>query len=727
MRYELAAAVLALAGAVAWAVSCGPDPGRQIEQARQHLRRGEEHIEAGRFAEAESELRAALQTTIPERALAYFKLGMACLGLKETERALAAFQQAIAADQSMRPARAELARLYLAAGNGTKAEEQIRALLAADPDDAEAQVLMAMSHLAGQRAREAREALSQALALDPRSAAAHLTLGRLLTSEGDDAAAARAIEEAIALDPARVDGYLALAETHRLRGDWAGAERALQRAAAAAPESGTPQILLGELYVMQGRHDAALALFTKLSRDGPDTWTAAKRLTELYLDREVMPEAQRRVAQHLATNSRDVEAHYLYGRLRLAEGQIDDGAAALERVLRAAPSFVRARYHLGLARLRQGHVESAIAELAECLRYQRDFLPAREALARVYFRGGRFDLARQEAMRFLAGRPHHFEMRLLAGDAALAGGDPEESGRISRELAAEYPDRYESHHRLGRVLARLGAHAAARAALEQALALSPSSVEVLADLVQVMEAAKQPYAERIQRVSAHVDANPEVALARLLLGQLMLAAGAPGAVEILEDVVHRHPGLLPAYYVLGGVYAARGELGAAKRNLERLVERDPSLIAPYVMLGMIEETEGNSAGAARRYQQALALDPRCAPAANNLGWHYAEREDDLDKALELAGRARAGLPDDPRVADTLGWILYRRGVYSAAVGPLREAATQMPENPEVRFHLGMAYLRNGEAEKARDELRSALDLGAFPSAGEARRALAEIG
>jgi Flp pilus assembly protein TadD len=51
----------------------------------------------------------------------------------------------------------------------------------------------------------------------------------------------------------------------------------------------------------------------------------------------------------------------------------------------------------------------------------------------------------------------------------------------------------------------------------------------------------------------------------------------------------------------------------------------------------------------------------------------------------------------------------------------------MPENPEVRFHLGMAYLRNGEAEKARDELRSALDLGAFPSAGEARRALAEIG
>jgi Flp pilus assembly protein TadD len=72
-------------------------------------------------------------------------------------------------------------------------------------------------------------------------------------------------------------------------------------------------------------------------------------------------------------------------------------------------------------------------------------------------------------------------------------------------------------------------------------------------------------------------------------------------------------------------------------------------------------------------------------------------------------------------------VLYRRGLYAAAIEPLKESADKLSDKGEVRYHLNMAYLRNGDKEKAQDEPNAALKLGSFPEAAEAERALREIG
>ena len=74
-------------------------------------------------------------------------------------------------------------------------------------------------------------------------------------------------------------------------------------------------------------------------------------------------------------------------------------------------------------------------------------------------------------------------------------------------------------------------------------------------------------------------------------------------------------------------------------------------------------------------------EPRFAPAANNLAWLYSEHGGDKEKALELAQRAKEAAPDDPHISDTLGWILYKRGVYQRAVGLLKESAAKLPDQP----------------------------------------------
>jgi len=99
----------------------------------------------------------------------------------------------------------------------------------------------------------------------------------------------------------------------------------------------------------------------------------------------------------------------------------------------------------------------------------------------------------------------------------------------------------------------------------------------------------------------------------------------------------------------------------------------------------------------------------------------------LEQALALAETARQAAPDNPYIADTLGWVLYHRATYERALGLLAESAQKLPENPTVQFHLGMVNLKLDRKEAAFQALNRALELdSSFREAEEARRALSEL-
>ena len=58
--------------------------------------------------------------------------------------------------------------------------------------------------------------------------------------------------------------------------------------------------------------------------------------------------------------------------------------------------------------------------------------------------------------------------------------------------------------------------------------------------------------------------------------------------------------------------------------------------------------------------------------------------------------------------DTLGRVYYKKGLYGSAIGEFPDCLTRIPETPAVIYHLGMAYCKNGDAQKARVELEKAL-------------------
>jgi tetratricopeptide (TPR) repeat protein len=129
----------------------------------------------------------------------------------------------------------------------------------------------------------------------------------------------------------------------------------------------------------------------------------------------------------------------------------------------------------------------------------------------------------------------------------------------------------------------------------------------------------------------------------------------------------------------------------------------------------------------RDSEKALEIDPDFAPAANNLAWLLLQEGQDPDRALNLAKKAKAQLPDDPSVADTLGLAFIDKGLYASAISELSDAADKMPWNPTVLYHLALAHWKNGEKEQALEALHDALKIKEdFPERQAAGELLEEI-
>ncbi len=120
--------------------------------------------------------------------------------------------------------------------------------------------------------------------------------------------------------------------------------------------------------------------------------------------------------------------------------------------------------------------------------------------------------------------------------------------------------------------------------------------------------------------------------------------------------------------------------------------------------------KGDLKAAQQAFEKANNLDQHNPLLQNNLAWVYAVQGQNLDVALSLAQQAKQAAPEVVSINDTLGWIQYKKGNYLIAVGLLNEVVQKIPQSSEYRYHLGMALSAAGQKDKAKEELRKALQL-----------------
>jgi tetratricopeptide (TPR) repeat protein len=176
---------------------------------------------------------------------------------------------------------------------------------------------------------------------------------------------------------------------------------------------------------------------------------------------------------------------------------------------------------------------------------------------------------------------------------------------------------------------------------------------------------------------------------------------------------------------LARLAVARRDYDDALSLYARAVEADPEDASiSFASAALLLERERLDAA-----EQSLDLliyrVPRHAAAAHELAKLLLARGGDPDRALDLAQRA-VMFGSEPDALETLGLIRLERGEAAAAVEALTRAAEAQPRSARTHYWLGLARVAAGDVAGAREALRTALGLGAFPEATQARAQLAQL-
>jgi len=259
------------------------------------------------------------------------------------------------------------------------------------------------------------------------------------------------------------------------------------------------------------------------------------------------------------------------------------------------------------------------------------------------------------------------------------------------------------------------------------LQLDPTQIDAVSGLVaQDLGAGRG--AEARSRVQALVDKAPKNAALLTLAGRTNLTTGqVDDAEKLLNRAIEADPGALEAYSNLGQVYLQQHRIEDARHEFELRAARESRPVASLTMVALIFQMQNRTDDARRVFEQVLALDPKASVAANNLAWIYAENGGNLDVALQLAQTAYSVLPDSAETSDTLGWVYLKKEIYGPSITTLRRAVELAPKNSQFQYHLGLAYARSGDKDRAKLTLQTALRLKSdFEGAADAKRVLAGL-
>jgi len=298
-----------------------------------------------------------------------------------------------------------------------------------------------------------------------------------------------------------------------------------------------------------------------------------------------------------------------------------------------------------------------------------------------------------------------------------------EARNAYREAIRIEPKLYSAHLELGRLLLVMGETDKALTTMRQAQALEPLAVEPALLLALIHSAGGQPK-QAVAQCRALIDAEFPTTELRVELVTLLLRLSAfREALQAADAGIKKNPNELTLFYRRAQALEMLGQGKEAEATLRAIVDNTPSP-DPYLALGDLLMRRKEYLGALKEYEEALKRAPNNEHAMNNVASLNAEFGFDMDRSAALAARLYARNQEDPDLADTLGWTLFRQGKIDDALPLLRQAASRLTGNPTARYHLGAALLKNGETAAGRKELAAALKLsGEFTGADRARALL----
>jgi putative PEP-CTERM system TPR-repeat lipoprotein len=701
------------------------------------LARANDFLAAEQYGKAERDYREVLRLA-PDDPVAVRQLAIIYYEQNQLSQAYLLLKKSAEIEPGDPEVQRKLGLTLLTFGEYQQAQEAAAAVLEKQPGDEQALIILANTAIKPEDFGETRKLIESFRYKVQDGPGFHLALGSLALRQKDLVRAEGEFTVALKLDPNSAWSYMALATLYWELNDLKAADQAFKRAADLSSLRSPMRLRYAEFKLRTGAIEEAQTILGQISSKYPDYLPPRVSLMQIACTEHEDEDCTSRVQNILAQDPINYGALFEDGVLNLAKGNDSKEllAKAIHEFEYLSNTYTRnpqVRYQLALAYLASAKnatlavsrdaLEAAETRLTEAVKLDPYLEPAVLSYAELKIRKGSSAAASDALTEFIEARPQSTRAYYLLASAYLTQGRQERAVRTYRQMTELFPMDPQPPFLIGSALLAQSQPAEARKAFEKSAEIAPDYLPPTERLVDLDIADKQ-YSVALERVQRQIDKDPKQAQPWALRAKIYLAQrDLPHAEADFLKAIELDPTLEPAYMLLAQIYVASNRQDEAIKQLDVFTERSKSVPA-LMQLAAIHTQLRNFPAARDDYEKLLTVAANFAPALNNLAVLYSDRFGQIDKAYELAKKAREAAPNDARTADTLGWVLVKRGYYDNALELLQDSATKLPGEPDIQFHLGTASYMLGEEATARAALQKAVDATEdFPGKDEAQARL----
>lgn len=415
-----------------------------------------------------------------------------------------------------------------------------------------------------------------------------------------------------------------------------------------------------------------------------------------------------------------------------------------DQLVELAPEFAYVWYKRGQLHYKMQNVRGAEDDMEKALEIDDANILATWQLAQIlahrayYSQGKNVTKVLDTVKRVTELDPTHFMAQQMLGDLSYQLGEYTTAEKAFKALTRVMPFEPSFHKKLGDIYKNLERTPEAVEAYKRVIKIKPDDIEALTNLGFLslnsghLEEAQKTF-EQILTLAPH-DVRSNLGLG-LVLQELAYriqteddwtAQNEPidpeklitdakkylgRAIFLSLTIVNRSDNTrrqatyrrlaVDAQYALGNVYLLFEKYEKAEETFTQLLANDDEHIGAIYGIASAYQSMGDFDNAETYLRKTLSLEPAHEYALNALGYLYAENGTKLDEAEALIKRALEKSPEKGEYLDSLGWVFFKQGRFADAVTMLEKAIQQSPKNVIILIHLGDAYLKNNEPDKAR--------------------------
>ena len=648
----------------------------------------------------------------------------------DLDGALADVVAAVEASPGHANASALLASLYLRDGKADKSIETLEMALKSNPESSTIRSLLARVHLQTGNTDKAATLYQEMVEQQPSELGPRLRLAAFHVSQKDIDAADSVLKSAAA-DIGSTDARLAYAEFLAKNRSVKDAVAELDAAIEADPADYRVRFAQGKLYEAASDLPNARKVYEAIIErveEGPNLLNAKTRLAVITAREGNREGAKTILAEVLTENSRDQEALKLRGTIFMGEGDGTSAISDFRTALRDSPNSPELLRLLARAHLLNKEPELAKDNLLKGVEANPQDVNLRADLVNIYSREQNLDAAVNQLEEILKVAPTNrkayeglFKVRVFQKDWPAAHA-------VADRLKTAFPSEPTGYYFDGLVYQGEKKIEDSIEQFESALAVSPDAIQPLSQLIKSHLALDQKDIAQ-KRLKEVIELNAKNFVAHNLSGELQLASkDFEGASASFTKATELKPDWAIPYRNLASTLIAQEKNDEAVAAMEKGIEATNG--APLLVTGLASylERTGNLDSAIKQYRKVLVDTPESALATNNLAMLLIEYKEDEASRLEAKGLAqKLEGSNNAAYLDTVGWIAFKFGEHERAVEFLEKAVEKSPDAAVMQFHLGMAYLAQGNEVSAKNHLERAVNSNVeFKGLDEAKIALGKM-